>query len=252
MKRQQRCCRWRWMSPSVSRDSNSSWHVFAPSDERVGNLTIVTRDADNLRRTLSQMEKIVRTTWSNPPSQGARIVAITLNTPELFTEWSARNIPTETTLILPREALAKTFPVVISLSSTLGRTMWRPWLTGCCWWGLSWKRSSKLWGRQGPGTTSQSRSACSASLASTVSTKGHHSHTETSVAALPVCSCTHAFTPSKSRICKYFSTAKQVEFMVKEKHIYLMASGRINMCGLTTRNIDYVAESIHEAVTRVQ
>ena len=57
------------------------------SDERVGNLTVVARDQDNLSRVLSQMEKIVRTTWSNPPSQGARLVAITLNTPELFAEW---------------------------------------------------------------------------------------------------------------------------------------------------------------------
>lgn len=62
--------------------------MFHSSDERVGNLTIVARDADNLKRTLSQMEKIVRTTWSNPPSQGARVVAITLNSPQLFAEWS--------------------------------------------------------------------------------------------------------------------------------------------------------------------
>lgn len=48
------------------------------------------------------------------------------------------------------------------------------------------------------------------------------------------------------------SAAQQVEYMVKERHIYLMASGRINMCGLTSKNIDYVAESIHEAVTKVQ
>ncbi|CDQ93139.1 unnamed protein product [Oncorhynchus mykiss] len=41
---------------------------------------------------------------------------------------------------------------------------------------------------------------------------------------------------------------KQVEYMIKERSIYLMASGRINMCGLTTKNIDYVAESIHETV----
>uniref|UniRef100_A0AAV2JMW2 aspartate transaminase n=1 Tax=Knipowitschia caucasica TaxID=637954 RepID=A0AAV2JMW2_KNICA len=45
---------------------------------------------------------------------------------------------------------------------------------------------------------------------------------------------------------------RQVEYMVKEKHVYLMASGRINMCGLTSRNINYVAQSIHEAITRVQ
>lgn len=71
--------------------------MFVPSDERVGNLTVVARDADNLKRIMSQMEKIVRTTWSNPPSQGARIVAITLNSPELFSEWSAKNIPTKRT-----------------------------------------------------------------------------------------------------------------------------------------------------------
>lgn len=60
-----------------------------PLDERVGNLTIVAKDSENLSRTLSQMEKIVRTTWSNPPSQGARIVSKTLNSPELFAEWYA-------------------------------------------------------------------------------------------------------------------------------------------------------------------
>ncbi len=59
------------------------------SDERVGNLTVVAKDNENLTRILSQMEKIVRTTWSNPPSQGARIVSKTLNSPELFDEWYA-------------------------------------------------------------------------------------------------------------------------------------------------------------------
>lgn len=48
------------------------------------------------------------------------------------------------------------------------------------------------------------------------------------------------------------STAKQVEYLVNEKHIYLLPSGRINMCGLTTKNLDYVATSIHEAVTKIQ
>ncbi|PIO15716.1 hypothetical protein AB205_0148060 [Aquarana catesbeiana] len=60
---------------------------FGLYNERVGNLTVVGKDSDNVSRVLSQMEKIVRTTWSNPPSQGARIVATTLNTPELFDEW---------------------------------------------------------------------------------------------------------------------------------------------------------------------
>lgn len=66
--------------------------MLVPSDERVGNLTVVARDADKLKKVLSQMEMIVRITWSNPPSQGARIVAVTLNSPELFAEWSAQNL----------------------------------------------------------------------------------------------------------------------------------------------------------------
>lgn len=59
----------------------------------------------------------------------------------------------------------------------------------------------------------------------------------------------HVVTVTVLSLCP---AAKQVEFMIKEKHVYLMASGRINMCGLTSKNIDYVAQSIHEAVTKVQ
>jgi len=44
----------------------------------------------------------------------------------------------------------------------------------------------------------------------------------------------------------------QCEFLIKEKHIYLLKSGRISMCGLTPSNIDYVASSIHQAVTQIQ
>jgi len=42
------------------------------------------------------------------------------------------------------------------------------------------------------------------------------------------------------------------EFLIKEKHIYLLRSGRISMCGVTPGNLDYVASSIHEAVTKFQ
>jgi len=41
-------------------------------------------------------------------------------------------------------------------------------------------------------------------------------------------------------------------FLVNEKHIYLLKSGRISMCGVTPGNLDYVASSIHEAVTKFQ
>ena len=43
----------------------------------------------------------------------------------------------------------------------------------------------------------------------------------------------------------------QCIFLVNEKHIYLPKSGRVSICGLTTNNVDYVAESIKEAMLKV-
>jgi aspartate aminotransferase len=45
-------------------------------------------------------------------------------------------------------------------------------------------------------------------------------------------------------------TAEQAEYMRSQYHIYLLRSGRINICGLTTTNLDYVANAIHDAVSR--
>jgi len=47
-------------------------------------------------------------------------------------------------------------------------------------------------------------------------------------------------------------TQPQCEYLVKEKHIYLLKSGRISMCGVTPGNIDYVAASINEAVLKIK
>lgn len=44
---------------------------------------------------------------------------------------------------------------------------------------------------------------------------------------------------------------QQVEHLTRKYHIYLLKSGRINMCGLTTKNIDYVAQAIHETVVQI-
>uniref|UniRef100_A0A4W5K0W2 Aspartate aminotransferase n=1 Tax=Hucho hucho TaxID=62062 RepID=A0A4W5K0W2_9TELE len=153
---------------------------FGLYNERVGNLTIVARDADNVRRVLSQMEKIVRVNWSNPPSQGARLVAITLNTAELFAEWKD-NVKTMADRVLLMRA---------SLQAKL----------------------------------------------QVLGTPGTWDHITQQIGMF-------SFTGLNP---------KQVEYMIKERSIYLMASGRINMCGLTTKNIDYVAESIHETVVNVQ
>lgn len=40
-------------------------------------------------------------------------------------------------------------------------------------------------------------------------------------------------------------------FLRNEFHIYLLLSGRINMCGLNEHNVVYVAKAIHKAVTTV-
>jgi len=46
-------------------------------------------------------------------------------------------------------------------------------------------------------------------------------------------------------------SAEQVEFLRNQYHIYMLRSGRINMCGLTNANLDYVAAAIHDAVTKL-
>lgn len=55
--------------------------------ERVGALSVVTRDADEAARTLSQLKRVIRTNYSNPPTHGGQAVAMVLTTPELRTLW---------------------------------------------------------------------------------------------------------------------------------------------------------------------
>ncbi|XP_066582586.1 aspartate aminotransferase, cytoplasmic [Prorops nasuta] len=43
-------------------------------------------------------------------------------------------------------------------------------------------------------------------------------------------------------------TERQVEHLLDQYHIYMLHSGRINMCGLNEKNLDYVAKAIHETV----
>ncbi|XP_046422966.1 aspartate aminotransferase, cytoplasmic [Neodiprion fabricii] len=43
---------------------------------------------------------------------------------------------------------------------------------------------------------------------------------------------------------------RQVEHIMDHYHIYLLRSGRINMCGLNENNLDYVAKAIHDTVLR--
>uniref|UniRef100_A0A670ZG38 aspartate transaminase n=1 Tax=Pseudonaja textilis TaxID=8673 RepID=A0A670ZG38_PSETE len=42
--------------------------------------------------------------------------------------------------------------------------------------------------------------------------------------------------------------SSQVEFLEKHKHIYLLANGQINICSINSKNLGYIAQSIHEAI----
>ncbi len=60
---------------------------FALYRERVGALTIVTGSAEEARRLLSQVKRVIRTNYSSPPSHGAQIVAAVLADAELRARW---------------------------------------------------------------------------------------------------------------------------------------------------------------------
>jgi aromatic-amino-acid transaminase len=55
--------------------------------ERVGSLSVVAQSADEAERVLSQLKRLVRTNYSNPPIHGGRVAAAVLTTPELRSLW---------------------------------------------------------------------------------------------------------------------------------------------------------------------
>ncbi|MFM9971926.1 MAG: aromatic amino acid transaminase [Burkholderiales bacterium] len=55
--------------------------------ERVGALSIVAESADEAARALSQLKRVIRTNYSNPPTHGGKAVAAVLASPELRDLW---------------------------------------------------------------------------------------------------------------------------------------------------------------------
>lgn len=60
---------------------------FSFYGERVGALSVVSGSAEEAERVLSQVKRVIRTNYSNPPTHGATIVSTVLNTPELNSQW---------------------------------------------------------------------------------------------------------------------------------------------------------------------
>jgi aromatic-amino-acid transaminase len=67
--------------------SNSFSKSFSLYGERVGALTVVAADKDEAARVLSQLKRVVRANYSNPPTHGGQIVALVLANPELREIW---------------------------------------------------------------------------------------------------------------------------------------------------------------------
>jgi len=67
--------------------SSSFSKSFSLYGERVGALSVVAASNDEAQRVLSQLKRVIRTNYSNPPTHGGQVVATVLTTPELRTLW---------------------------------------------------------------------------------------------------------------------------------------------------------------------
>ncbi len=67
--------------------STSFSKSFSLYGERVGALSVVCKDKEEMGRVLSQLKIVIRTNYSNPPTFGGALVAAVLSTPELRAQW---------------------------------------------------------------------------------------------------------------------------------------------------------------------
>jgi aromatic-amino-acid transaminase len=67
--------------------SNSFSKSFSLYGERVGALSVVAATSDEAARVLSQLKRLVRTNYSNPPTHGGKVVATVLNDAGLRSLW---------------------------------------------------------------------------------------------------------------------------------------------------------------------
>lgn len=87
--------------------SSSFSKSFSLYGERVGALSIITDSKEETGRVLSQVKRVIRTNYSNPPTHGATIVAAVLNNPELRATWEAELGEMRTRIKAMREAMVE-------------------------------------------------------------------------------------------------------------------------------------------------
>ncbi|QIZ76597.1 aromatic amino acid transaminase [Ferrimonas lipolytica] len=67
--------------------ANSFSKNFGLYNERIGAVSVVAKDTDAAERSLSQIKRVIRANYSNPPSHGAEVVATVLAEPALRSQW---------------------------------------------------------------------------------------------------------------------------------------------------------------------
>ncbi len=72
------------MSFFVSSSFSKSFSLYG---ERVGALSIITQSKDESARVMSQLKRVIRTNYSNPPTHGGAITAAVLSNPALRQQW---------------------------------------------------------------------------------------------------------------------------------------------------------------------
>lgn len=87
--------------------SSSFSKSFSLYGERVGALSIVTDSRDQAVRVLSQVKRVIRTNYSNPPTHGAAIIAAVLESPALRQIWEDELSTMRKRIHAMREGLAK-------------------------------------------------------------------------------------------------------------------------------------------------
>nr|WP_315598037.1 amino acid aminotransferase [uncultured Cupriavidus sp.] len=85
--------------------SSSFSKSFSLYGERVGALSIVTTGKEEAQRVMSQIKRVIRTNYSNPPTHGGTVVATVLNSPELRAMWEQELAEMRDRIKLMRNAL---------------------------------------------------------------------------------------------------------------------------------------------------
>jgi len=85
--------------------ANSFSKSFSLYGERVGALSVVASSRDEAARLLSQIKRVIRANYSNPPTFGGQIVATVLTSPELRAKWERELEGMRTRILTNRRAL---------------------------------------------------------------------------------------------------------------------------------------------------